>query len=850
MKTSFQTIQWQSRPRKAATLAVAIVALFAAIGFICASAQAQTPDCTQPPYSVPAGLPTSATTAVQDQAHMMCLQGLQFPTPASNPPVSVNRVGDPYAPFNAYPTSLTTPNTSNWTDVPGYVVVRWQWGQWATYDLPQSSGVADVLCVKGIANGTVKTCTVALQAGTSVGGATNGYGDYGPAEQTSGGYPIPGARPYPTGSALLGYPNNSTICTAPGCLATGYYTPIDLFTMKDGVTKIQTSTDWWVKRRPEILDLVQKEIYGYQIPQSKWPAISWVIGTVTTGTQTGTISCITPTSGTTCSTGTVSNGVSYPYRQKTYTGTISTAGYPSVRNKPTISMTCRFPANATGKVPVFIGNGESQTDFQYTAPLGFGACGYSQSSLQSDGGGAATSSYLSGLINQGNWRQPTDAGTLMIWVWGTSRMIDEFANDPDPIGPDPDKVAVIGVSRDGKLALLQAAMDNRIVASLPSDAGAGGTSFLRRNMGEGIESIVGSGEYYWMAGNLMNYAGARCQTNPNRGPAGCTPAYMPRAVEDLDVDSPEVEALVAPRALMTNGGLTGDSWEDARGMYMSAAIAGPVWQLLGWPGLIIPPGTVFTSNPTPYNTNSESTGGTPPANVAFISGTVGYRRHSQGHTDVPEWPVFVTFASKYLSDRRPVITPGQIFTIPASSSTVGEVAGTVGGGGVINNWQITGGTGAYIFAIDAASGTITIPNRQALNGGSSYTLTLMASDGILPAHDTTVTINPPAVVAGTVHLTATTSFVQNGDGSYTGTVTVTNTGTGTAQNVVLGSSSLGTAVGTPASTPMISIPPSGIAVTTLSFPATAGNPGQMVVEKLAGTYTGGTFGGSTRVVLP
>jgi hypothetical protein len=517
--------------------------------------------------------------------------------------------------------------------------------------------------------------------------------------------------------------------------------------MKDSATRITTPEDWWLKRRPEIMDLVQREIYGYKIPESKWPEITWTIGPVTTGSQAGTIGCFTPTTGTTCPNGTVADGNTYAYRQKTYTATFSTAGYPAgapaLRNVPTLSITCRFPANATGKVPVFLGNSESDTDFQYTAPAGFGACGFAQTTLQPDSGGAATSSYLSGLINGGNWRQPTDPGTLQLWTWGTSRLIDEFAADPDPIGPDPDKVAVIGVSRDGKLALVQAAMDDRIVAALPSDAGEGGTSFLRRNMGESIESIVGDGEYYWMAGKLMTYAGPRCSRNPDRGPVGCKPAYMPRAVEDLDVDSPEVEALIAPRALMTNGGLTGDSWEDARGMYMSAAIAGPVWQLLGWPGQVIPPGTVFTSNPTPYNTNSESIGGTPPANIAFIDGTVGYRRHSQGHTDQPDWPVFVTFASKYLNDLRPVIAPDQKFTLSPRDSTIGEVKGTKGGGGSITNWQIKGGTGAYVFAIDNATGTIRISDRAKLDGRKSWTLILMASDGILPTHDTEVTISTP-----------------------------------------------------------------------------------------------------------
>jgi hypothetical protein len=809
------------------------------------------PDCSAAPYNVPTGFPSSATTALQDQAHMMCLQGLQFPGPTSNPAVSTTLVGDPYAPMNAFPTSLTAPNTNNWTDVPGYVVVRWQWGQWATYDLPQSNGQANVLC--GGTTMGAPGCTETLEYGTSVGGATNGYGDYGPVEQTSGGYPIPGARPYPTGSASYAFPNNSGPCTTPSCTAAGFYTPIDIFTMKDGVTKITSPEDWWLKRRPEILDLVQKEIYGYQIPQSEWPVIKWTIGAVTTGTQAGTIACITPTTGTACPNGTVADGNTYAYRQKTYTATFSNSNYPAgappLRNQPTLSITCRFPANATGKVPVFLGNSESDTDFQYTAPAGFGACGFTQSSLQADAGGASATSYLSGLINGSNWRQPTDAGTLQIWAWGTSRLIDEFANDPDPIGPDPDKVAVIGVSRDGKLALVQAAMDQRIVATLPSDAGEGGTSFLRRNMGESIESIVGDGEYYWMAGNLMNYAGPRCSTNPNRGPMGCQPAYMPRAVEDLDVDSPEVEALVAPRALMTNGGLTGDSWEDARGMYISAAIAGPVWQLLGWPGQVIPPGTAFTSNPTNYNTNSESIGGTPPANVAFISGTVGYRRHSQGHTDVPEWPWFVTFASKYLNDVRPVIAAGQSFNLPATDSNVGQVQGTPGGGGSLSNWQIKGGNGAYVFSIDPNTGWITIPDRTKLNGSSSWTLTLMASDGILPSHDAVVTINT-ANVAGNVQLVTTTSISLNNDGSYIDAITITNNGTGTAQNVVLNGVTLGGVSGTPTPQPLISIAPGGVAVTSVTVPSSAGTPGSRVIQQVSGTYTGGTFGGSLRAVLP
>jgi len=837
-------------------------ALLFALGYSTGAVEAQTtPNCQAAPYNVPAGLPTSATTAVQDQAHMMCIQGLQFPTAASNPPLSSTRFGDPYAPVNIWPgtiTSASTVETSNWTDALGHTVVRWGWGGWTTYDDSQSGGQASVLC--GATSETPPYppgCTKASQQGTSTGGSMSGFGDYGLSDQTSGGQPIAGARPYPTGSALVGL-NGNTVCTSPGCLAAGHYTPIDIFTMKDGTTKITSAKDWWLKRRPELFDLVQKEMYGYKIPDAVAPAITWTIGAVTTGSQAGMISCVTPvpqTTPATCSTGVVADGNTYGYKAVTYTGTVSTANYPSVRNTPIITLSCQFPSTATGPVPTFISISESNTDFQYTAPLGYGVCGYSNTTLQADGGGAATSSYVSGIINQGNYRGPTDAGTLQIWAWGVSQSIDELAADPNQFA-NADKIAVEGHSRDGKATLVTAAMDDRVVAALPSCGGAGGTSPIRRHFGESIESIVGNGEYYWMDGYLMNYAGAACQTNPNVGAPGCTPAYFPRKVEELDVDAPEVLSLIAPRAVMTNGGTdtpagNGDAWQDPRGMYLIGAIAGPVWELLGWPGQVIPADTVFTSNPTSL-LNGESIGGTPPFNVSFIAGTVAWRRHSQGHTDQPEWPVFVTFASKYLNDVRPVIAPGQVFTLPASGSTaVGEVAGTAGGGGQITNWQIKGGTGAYGFDIDSATGNISIADRTQLNGASSYTLVLMASDGILPAHDTTVTINAPAAVNGTVQLITTTSLALQTDGSYLGTVTVTNNGTGTANNVVLTGAMLGSASGTPGTQPLISIPPNGgIAVATVAFPASAGAPGAMVVERLTGTYTGGTFGGSSRAVLP
>jgi len=816
-----------------------------------ASATAQTcpalpSACYVAPYNVPTGCPTSSTTAVQDQAQLMCKQGLQFPTTASNPPLSSSRGNDPYAPPNAFPgtpTSAANINSDNWTDALNHTIVRWGWGAWTTYDDSQGGGTPNVGCGDPI-NGS-STCTKALELGTATGGSMNGaYGDYGPA----------GSRPYP--DALGG------ACSTPGCLAATAYPPIDLFTLKDGVTKITTPTDWWVKRRPEIWNLVQQEIYGQAFPASfNTTAISgWTIGPVTTSTTAGTISvstvagqpanaplypvaplptitCTLPTTGNCTGTynppagtpGTTVSGstVKYNVRIKTYTAQFNLPynGF-TPRNLPVLAFTCELPANATGKVPVVIAVAESDADAQYTLPYGYGVCGYTNTNLQADAGGGPTSSYLSGMFSGGQWRNPTDPGTLVAWAWGISRFIDFLAagGDPDPNGPDPDKIAVEGHSRDGKATLVTMAYDNRLVVGLPSCGGEGGTSWLRRAFGESIESIVGNGEYYWMDGYLMNYAGAECSTNPNRGPVGCTPAFFPRAVQDLDVDVHSVMSLIAPRAVMTNGGTdtpagNGDAWQDPRGMYLAGAMSSPVWELLGWTGQIIPAGTVFTTNPGAWSSTEstggpnggESIGGTPPFNVAFAgpngpggagSATVAWRRHSAGHTDTPEWPVFAQWAAQYLWDTRPVITAGQSLTLPAGATgLVGTVAGTPGGGGPLQNWQITGAANngssnsntAYAFALDPSTGNVTVPDKTLLDpGATSYTLSLMVGDGLLPSTklgvDQTVTVNLPANLLSSGLVTvAKSGFVYNfTTGRFSQSVTITNL----TQNSVPGSISL------------------------------------------------------------
>src|ERR1700722_9944112 len=131
-------------------------------------AEGQMIDCTQAPYNVPAGLPTASIPSAQDQAQMMCQQKLQFPTPASNPPLTATRDADPNKPVNAWPGTVSNTG-ANWTDALGHTIVRWGWGQWTTYDDSQSGGVANVLC------GGATPCTTTQELGNSTGGAMSGF---------------------------------------------------------------------------------------------------------------------------------------------------------------------------------------------------------------------------------------------------------------------------------------------------------------------------------------------------------------------------------------------------------------------------------------------------------------------------------------------------------------------------------------------------------------------------------------------------------------------------------------------------------------------------------------------------
>ncbi len=240
--------------------------------------------------------------------------------------------------------------------------------------------------------------------------------------------------------------------------------------------------------------------------------------------------------------------------------------------------------------------------------------------MQADNGAGLTQGII-GLANKGERRKPDDWGALRAWAWGASRALDHLETDKRV---DAKRVGIEGVSRYGKAALITMAYDTRFAVVLVGSSGEGGAKLHRRNWGEAVENLTGSGEYHWMAGNFLKY-----------GTSDAT--FGSRNAGDIPVDAHQLIALCAPRPMFISYGVPekGDAkWLDHQGSFMAAIAAQPVFTLLGAKGL---------GRSDDYKTEKM-----PAVNVSLLDGQLAWRQHDGGHTDGPNWKYFIPWADRML----------------------------------------------------------------------------------------------------------------------------------------------------------------------------------------------------------
>jgi hypothetical protein len=439
---------------------------------------------------------------------------------------------------------------------------------------------------------------------------------------------IKALRPGPSGNESA--PNHANYDEA---TANPYPNLPDVLTLKNGKTVTKADV-WWKQRRPEIVEDFEREVLG-RVPKVV-PNVTWEV-TKTAEAKVG----------------------DHPVVGKQLLGHVDNSSYPDVQVD--IQMTLVVPADAKGPVPVMMMfGGRSIPEVAFPAPVfpgrgapgpgrgpiappanadppateqliaaGWGFASVNPSSIQADNGAGLTKGII-GLVNKGQPRKPDDWGSLRAWGWGASRALDYLETDK---AVNAKQVGIEGVSRYGKAALVTMAFDTRFAVVLIGSSGEGGAKLHRRNWGEAVENLTGSGEYHWMAGNFLKYGASEA-------------TFGSKTAGDLPVDAHELIALCAPRLTFVSYGVPekGDAkWLDQQGSFMATVAAQPVFRLLGAKDLGV--------------TEDYHTARMPAVNAGLLDGQLAWRQHDGGHTDAPNWKYFIPWADKFLHHASPASRP-------------------------------------------------------------------------------------------------------------------------------------------------------------------------------------------------
>ena len=356
--------------------------------------------------------------------------------------------------------------------------------------------------------------------------------------------------------------------------------------------KVKDAREWEAKRRPELLKLFEKEMFGKAPAKPK---------------------------------------LSFQKLEESRSALGGTATRRQVRikyaDKGYIDLLMYIPNGVSGPVPTFLGlnfmgNHSVSTDPGILMP---DTDRYARDFIIVERGGRAHRWPLEMIVNQGyavatfcceDVAPDTPAGggardiwssyswgNISAWAWGLSIALDYLETDTDI---DASKVAVIGHSRFGKAALWAGAQDTRFAMVVSNESGCGGAAISRRCFGETIRRI-NSNYPHWFTEKFKYY-------NDNE--------------ESLPFDQHELLALIAPRPLYV-GSANEDLWSDPTGEYLGLCGAAPVYALYGYKG--------FTEREMPATEDPKTIG------------VCGYHIRTGRHAiNSYDWEQYLAFASKML----------------------------------------------------------------------------------------------------------------------------------------------------------------------------------------------------------
>ncbi|HOJ10627.1 MAG TPA: hypothetical protein PK733_08540 [Clostridiales bacterium] len=161
-------------------------------------------------------------------------------------------------------------------------------------------------------------------------------------------------------------------------------------------------------------------------------------------------------------------------------------------------------------------------------------------------------------------RHPDEWGKIGMWAYAASRALDYLLTRDEV---DHKHIAVVGHSRLGKTALWCAAQDERFFMGISNNSGIGGAAIAKHSTGERVSDFIRAGSWDWFCETFKGYSG----------------------YEDINMpyDQHFVLAAIAPRHVCV-GSAELDKGADPKSEFLSCVAASQVYKLLGYHGIVTP----------------------------------------------------------------------------------------------------------------------------------------------------------------------------------------------------------------------------------------------------------------------